>query len=338
MGNLLPVGHPAADHEPSKQDHPGRTDHPLDLRDVKRNGRHHDGVQAIAPIVGADRQHRGRGLPGCMFVKNRASQVRKEGAGRMRLFGFGHWAQLGNRSWDKLNAVPSAIRIVLITAAVLAVFCAADVIYQLARKPTEILFPLSGTLNKTPAETWQEYGPLFREFATATITPELLAALAQVESSGNPVARTYWRWHLTWNPFAIYEPASSAVGMYQMTNAAFAEARRYCIRQHTVVEEGCWFTGLYSRVLPRHATELTAAYLGHNVAAILARHRNAIPNRQKRELAAIVHLCGAASAKAFARQGFHLITGERCGEHDLATYLDQVNAMEQEFLRFAGKI
>jgi hypothetical protein len=46
---------------------------------VKRNGRHHDGVQAIAPIVGADRQHRGRGLPGCMFVKNRASQVRKEG-------------------------------------------------------------------------------------------------------------------------------------------------------------------------------------------------------------------------------------------------------------------
>ena len=26
------------------------------------------------------------------------------------------------------------------------------------------------------------------------MTPELLAALAQVEGSGNPVARTYWRW------------------------------------------------------------------------------------------------------------------------------------------------
>ena len=49
--------------------------------------------------------------------------------------------------------------------------------------------------------------------------------IAQVEGAGNPVARTYWRWRLTWNPFAIYQPASSAVGMYQMTDAAFAEAR-----------------------------------------------------------------------------------------------------------------
>jgi len=35
--------------------------------------------------------------------------------------------------------------------------------------------------------------PLFNEYSTATITPDLLAALAQVESAGNPVARTYWR-------------------------------------------------------------------------------------------------------------------------------------------------
>jgi hypothetical protein len=39
-----------------------------------------------------------------------------------------------------------------------------------------------------------------------TITPELLAALAQVERTGNPVARTYWRWQLPWNPFAVYKP------------------------------------------------------------------------------------------------------------------------------------
>jgi hypothetical protein len=253
----------------------------------------------------------------------------------MRAFvGFGRWAQLGHRSW---RVAQWAMRIVVIAAAVLAIISAANLVYQLARKPTEILFPLSGALNKTPAQIWQEYGPLFREFATPTITPELLAALAQVESAGNPIARTYWRWRLSWNPFAIYEPASSAVGMYQMTNAAFAEARQYCIRQHTVVEEGCWFTGLYIRVLPRHAIELTAAYLDHNVAAVLARVRKAIPNRQKQELAAIIHLCGAASAKAFARRGFHLVTGERCGEHDVATYLDQMNAMEREFLRLRGK-
>jgi hypothetical protein len=39
-------------------------------------------------------------------------------------------------------------------------------------------------------------------------------------------------------------------------------------------------------------------------------------------------------AKAFARRGFRLIAGERCGDHDVATYLAEVNAMQREFLRF----
>ena len=39
-----------------------------------------------------------------------------------RFVGFGRWARLGRRSWEKLNAVPSAIRIAVITAAVLAFF------------------------------------------------------------------------------------------------------------------------------------------------------------------------------------------------------------------------
>jgi hypothetical protein len=40
--------------------------------------------------------------------------------------------------------------------------------------------------------------------------------------------------------------------MYQMTHAALAEARRYCIRRHTVVEEGCSLNGLNTRVVPSH--------------------------------------------------------------------------------------
>ena len=89
-----------------------------------------------------------------------------------------------------------------------------------------------------------------------SISPELLAALAQVESAGNPIARTYWRWRLTSDPFAVYQPASSAVGMYQMTDAAFAEAQGYCILHHTVVESRLFrnrvlFSG---RAAPRHRT------------------------------------------------------------------------------------
>jgi hypothetical protein len=35
-------------------------------------------------------------------------------------------------------------------------------------------------LDKEPADTWRQYGPLLRTYSTRTITPELLAALAQI--------------------------------------------------------------------------------------------------------------------------------------------------------------
>ena len=193
---------------------------------------------------------------------------------------------------------------------------------------------MSGAFNKTPAETWRQYAPLFREYSTASISPELLAALAQVEGAGNPVASTYWRWRLTWNPFTIYQPASRSIGMFQMTDAAFAEARPYCIRDDIVVEDGCSLTGLNFRVLPSRAVELTAVFLDRKVTAILAPPLKAAASvQQKRELAAIIHLCGAGSAKAFARRGFHPIAGERCGDQEVATYFTQINAMAWEFLR-----
>lgn len=251
--------------------------------------------------------------------------------------GLRRWRKHARGVLRRLSAAPTAVRIAAIAAMGLALFSVSDLVYQMVSKPTEMFFPLSGALNKIPAETWHQYAPLFREYATATITPELLAALAQVEGAGNPVARTYWRWRLTWDPFAIYEPASSAVGMYQMTDGTFAEARRYCIRQHVVVEDGCWFKAFYMRVLPSHAIELAAVSLDRGVAAILARRRKAVASaRQKQDLAAILHLCGAGPAKAFARRGFHLTFAERCGEHDAAAYLARVDAVKRQFLQLAA--
>jgi hypothetical protein len=180
---------------------------------------------------------------------------------RSTLRRVGRWRKRARWFWCKLNAVPKTVRIVVIAATILAVFSGMNLVYQVLRKPTEVFAPVSGAFNKTPAETWRQYAPLFREYSTAAISPELLAALAQVEAAGNPVASTYWRWRLTWNPFAIYQPASSSVGMYQMTDAAFAEARHYCIRDHVVVEDGCSLTGLDSRLPPSRAIELTAVFL-----------------------------------------------------------------------------
>ena len=109
---------------------------------------------------------------------------------------------------------PRMVRIAGSVAILLAVAALLNIVYHVIRKPTELFVLVGNALDKEPAENWRQYGPLFRSFSTATITPELLAALAQVESSGNPVARTYWRWRLSLNPLAIYRPASSAVGLY----------------------------------------------------------------------------------------------------------------------------
>ncbi|MFI5020818.1 MAG: lytic transglycosylase domain-containing protein [Alphaproteobacteria bacterium] len=236
-----------------------------------------------------------------------------------------------------MNAAPLAVTAFVVATMLLAVFSATALVYQVVRKPTEMFFAFGSTFNKLPAETWRQYEPLLHEYSTGTITPELLAALAQVEGAGNPVAHTYWRWQLTWHPLAIYAPASSAVGMYQMTDAAFAEARRYCIRNHAVVEDGCRLNDLYSRISPSHAIELAAVFLDRNVRAILARRPNAkVSARQKQDLAALVHLCGAGPAAAFARRGYQLTPNERCGDREAATYLAQINAMKRQFLRLAA--
>jgi hypothetical protein len=235
-----------------------------------------------------------------------------------------------------LARAPGAVRIVAIAAILLAVFALANLVYHVIFKPTELFFFVGNRLDKEPAETWRQYGPLFRTYSTGTVTPELLAALAQVESTGNPVTRTYWRWRFAVNPFAVYQPASSAVGLFQMTDGAYAEARRYCIRKNVVVDD-CWFNSLYIRALPSHAVELASIYLDRQVAAVLARTPDASPNpQQKQDLAAFIHLCGAGPGSAFARRGFQMMPGERCGDHLVAAYVAKVNALKRQFVNLAG--
>src|SRR5215469_14433666 len=256
-----------------------------------------------------------------------------------RLGSLDCWCKRAQRAQGKFTAIPTAMRIVLLCIAVLAVFSVTNLVYQILHKPTEVFALIPGESNKAPAETWRQYAPLFREYSTTSISPELLAALAQVESAGNPIARTYWRWSLTSDPFEVYQPASSAVGLYQMTDAALSEAQGYCILHHSVAEAGCSATLLHSRVVPRHATELTAVFLDHNVAAILGhRRKTKISRQQREELAAVIHLCGAGPAKAFARRGFRLTPGERCGDHDVAAYLNQINEMKRQFQSLAARI
>jgi hypothetical protein len=229
------------------------------------------------------------------------------------------------------------VRIAGGVAILLAVVTLVNLVYHVILKPTELFAFIGHRFDKEPAETWRQYGPLFRTYSTNTIAPELLAALAQVESSGNPVDRTYWRWRWSFNPFAIYAPASSAVGLYQMIDGAYAEAAKFCIRDHEVVETGCGSTFLYIRTIPSHAVELASIYLDRNVTDVLARAGNAKASASERQdLAAFIHLCGAGPATAFARRHFQMLAGERCGDHLVAAHVAHVNAMKRQFVRLAA--
>ena len=241
------------------------------------------------------------------------------------------------RAWRRL---PSTVRWPVAATAIVALSLAVNGLYQIVRKPSELFFPFSGVLRKSPSETWNAYASLFEHHSTDVITPDLLASLAQVEGAGDPVARTYWRWAFDWNPFNLYQPASSSVGMYQISDGTFEQARRYCIHDHEVTSDGpwdhwesCWFNGLYTRVIPSHGIELTAAHLDRSVEQALRRHP--VPNaslRDKQKLAALVHLCGAGAGRAHARRGLVLGRDQRCGTHDLHRYLAKV-ATQQAFFR-----
>ena len=243
-----------------------------------------------------------------------------------------------------MAAYPLPVRYFVSGVIILLVWAGVNWVYHTIKKPTEVFFALDDTLDKSPPETWRQYGPLFRKHSTSVITPELLAALAQVEGGGNPVARTYWRWRLTRNPLALYQPASSAVGMYQITDATFQAAKHYCIHDHVVIQDGpwrdmnsCWFNALYTRVVPSHAIQLTSALLDQRVASAVGLRR--IPTvtlRQKQDLAAVTHLCGAGAGHAYAARGFRLTYHQRCGDHDVRDYLARVNAMKYQFARLAA--
>jgi hypothetical protein len=278
------------------------------------------------------------GLPHALMARAALRPMRLSGrAGRSA-------GRAGRRAFRAVRRTPVGIQVIAAFLLLVAAWAPVNWVVQVIRKPAELYGAVSGSRAQVPAQTWEQYGALFEAHSTAVITPDLLAALAQVESSGNPAALTFWRWRSSWNPFDIYRPASSAVGMFQLTDGTFAEAQRYCIHDHVVVEAGpwhdvdsCWFNALYTRVVAGHAVEMTAALLDRTVARILERHRITRASLDQRQnLAAIVHLCGGGAGDGYARRGFRFRRGQRCGSHDPGRYLAHVNTLKRQFAGFAA--
>ncbi len=262
----------------------------------------------------------------------------------LRMRWSSRWARFRRRSRRALRWLRRAPAPVWVVAGAVVLVCA-NAAYHAARKPTEVLGVVVPSSPKTPAQTWEAYAPSFDDLSTEIVPPDLLAALAQAESAGDPLARTYWRWRWTWNPLEVDGPASSAVGLLQMTDGTFEQARRLCIREHAVARDGawwdpraCWGNALYSRTIPSHAIELTAAWLHQSVLDVLAAQGLARASLAKRQrLAVVIHLCGRERGAAYARRGFWALPGERCGDHDLAAYLARVRALRRAFVRIAAR-
>ena len=280
--------------------------------------------------------------------RKRRSQKRR---GKRPGGGFGFIRRVSKESWrascylfKTLRTSPLMVRILVVPVLSLLFILSGNWAYQTFQKPTEVFFPFDQFLAKRPGETWRQYQSLFRQHATPTITPEFLAALAQVEASGNPVARTYWRWRWSWNPLDWYQPASTAVGMYQMTDGTFQEASRLCIHDHRIVEDGpwhdwrsCWFNAFYTRILPSHAIELTAAWLDRGISQTLkSQGLNSATLRQKHNLGGVIHLCGFRIGQTYAARQFRLQLNQQCGDHIVKDYLARLNALKFGFQKPAA--
>lgn len=212
-------------------------------------------------------------------------------------------------------------------------------VYQVMRKPSELVGVFENSFHKSPEATWRSYRSVFREKSTPIMTPDLLAALAQMESNGNPIVRTYWKWRWTTDVRRVFAPASSAVGMFQITEGTFAEARRFCVRNGQAYRDPgdgstCWGSFAYSRLIPSHAIEMTSARLHYQVERTLSgtKRKNAAAH-EKQALATVIHLCGAGKGERFARLRFSADRLGRCGDHNPAAYLGRVRQLQERFKR-----
>lgn len=224
----------------------------------------------------------------------------------------------------------------------LILFFGVNWIVQVIRKPSELAGLLLPTNEKSAAATWNAYGSIFEDNSTEIMAPELLAAIAQIESSGNPAARTYWRWNMTLHPFRIYTPASSAVGLFQVTDGTYGRCRDLCIRGGQVRSAGswydpasCWFNWSYNRLVPSHSVEMMSACLHRQAEKLVQEGGLRSPSlRLKQDVAVVSHLCGPrARAVDALKRGRSVPKGERCGDHDPAAYLSRVRALRGTFAR-----
>jgi len=204
--------------------------------------------------------------------------------------------------------------------------------YQVWQKPAEVFSLVGLGQAKTPYQTWVTYKDQFHAYETPTISAELLASLAHIESNGNPLATPGWTFRLSSNWDQVFAPATSAVGLFQFTNGTFEMAKQWCDQSPQCPSS--WF---YSRLWPEHSIRLAANYLNRSLREVLPLSNMELPEQVKQQVVGIIHLCGKGKGLKFVRSGFSLDTVGYCGAHNARSYVNQLHSLNRQFTNFCHK-
>jgi hypothetical protein len=250
--------------------------------------------------------------------------------------------QMQRRSHSRKKKLRTRIRVLSGTLILVGSVFALNFLVQIARKPAEALGMLGLGKSRSISETWRVHSRDFRKHATEITAPTFLAAMAQVESSGNALATPKWRFRWSGSWWRWFAPESTSVGLFQLTDGAYDRAKTFCIHKGQVVRDGpwhdwdsCWFNWSYLRISASDSIEMTSAYLHHEVVRSLAGRKTSLKNQ--RRLAAVIHLCGPGRARAFIRSEFALSSAGYCGRHSVRRYVESIERYERQLRPAASR-
>ncbi len=213
-----------------------------------------------------------------------------------------------------------------------------NVLIGVVRKPAHLLNPISKFFYKVPSQTWQSYKTEFKQYETDIIDASFLAALAQTESSGNPIATAYWHFSFKQDILSIFQPASSSIGLYQMTLDTFKDAKRFCfsedgidVDQNRSNLKACWRNNFRFRFSAADSIQLTSARLDYYTKTAISNYKKTLSKTTKQQLAAIIQLCGPGRAKDFINGGFSTKRMRPCGSHSVSNYVSRVFKYKKVF-------
>lgn len=208
-------------------------------------------------------------------------------------------------------------------------------LWQIYQKPAEVVALLGWSKDKSHVSTWNNYAGFFNQHSTRLMTPQFLAALAQIESSGNPLATPQWKFRLTDRLSRVFSPQSSSVGLYQFTSGTFDKAKKYCIKNGEAQSVNCWFNSVYTRVFPSHSIEVASAYLDTEVRRLMKKHKKRLNLNMAQNLAGVIHLCGINKAEKYFQSGFNTNKIGECGTHNPRLYLKRLRQSRRAFNRIS---